>query len=116
MKSKSEYGDFLTQLIKKRKMSQSSFYSQLGIKKPYFYDIVAGRVNPPPYDVQLRIIQILDLKENDIYRLFDLAANERNEIPFDIVIYLRNRKLIDKIRQSNEYKEKVGGILKCQKN
>mgnify|MGYP001856960036 CR=1 FL=1 len=116
MKSKSEYGEFLTQLIKEKNMSQSSFYSQLGIKKPYFYDIIAGRVNPPPYDIQLKIIQILNLKENDIYTLLDLAANKRNEIPYDIAMYLKNSHLIKKIRQSDEYKKKLGGIFKCQKN
>ena len=115
MKSKSEYGEFLTQLIKEKNMSQSSFYSQLGIKKPYFYDIIAGRVNPPPYDIQLKIIQILNLKENDIYTLLDLAANKRNEIPYDIAMYLKNSHLIKKIRQSDEYKKKLGGIFKCKK-
>lgn len=116
MENKNQYGKFLTQLIKDKNMSQRSFYNQLGIKKPYFYDIVAGRVNPPPSDVQLRIIKILNLNESDIHKLFDLAANQRNEIPYDIVIYLKNRKLIKQIRRSNEYKQILGGILKCQKN
>lgn len=116
MKSKSKYGEFLTQLIKESNMSQSFFYSKLGIKKPYFYDIIAGRVNPPPYAIQLKIVQILNLKENDIYTLFDLAADKRNEIPYDIAIYLKNGHLIKQIRQSDEYKKKLGGILKCQKN
>ena len=26
----------------------SKFYTALGIKKPYFYDILSGKVNPPP--------------------------------------------------------------------
>ncbi len=116
MENKSEYGKFLTQLIKENNMSQISFYSQLGIKKPYFYDIVSGRVNPPPYDIQLKIVQVLKLKESNIHKLFDLAANQRNEIPYDIAIYLKNKKLIKLIRQSDEYKQILGGILKCQKN
>lgn len=116
MKNRCEYGEFLTQLIKEKNMSQSFFYSQLGIKKPYFYDIISGRVNPPPSNIQLKIVQILNLKENDIHKLFDLAAYQRNEIPYDIAIYLKNKQLIKQIRESNEYKKKLGGILKCQKS
>ena len=29
-------------------LSNVKFYTALGIKKPYFYDILGGKVNPPP--------------------------------------------------------------------
>lgn len=46
-------------------MTQSDFYNKLGIKKPYFYDIIGGKINPPPPETQIRILVILKPKEND---------------------------------------------------
>ena len=46
-------------------MTQSDFYNKLGIKKPYFYDIIGGKINPSPPETQIRILGILKPKEND---------------------------------------------------
>lgn len=42
----SRFGTYLKELIKTAGMTQFQFYTELGIKKPYFYDIVSGRVKP----------------------------------------------------------------------
>jgi transcriptional regulator with XRE-family HTH domain len=81
----SNFGELLKQLIKKEGLSQQDFHTKVGIGKPYFYDIVSGKVAPPPPEVQYRMIGILTkatLDEKN--RFFDIAAKERNEIPADI--------------------------------
>lgn len=67
-------------------MSQESFYQAVGIKKPYFYDIIKN--TPPSFEIQKRMIQVLEDKTGiDLERrnrFFDLAAQGRGEIPADI--------------------------------
>lgn len=113
---KSEYGQFLTELIKSKKISQSQFYQDLKIAKPYFYDIIGGKVNPPPSETQIKISEYLQLKQDEMIKLFDIAAKERDELPLDVVLYLKSNGNIEKIRNRNDYFRTIGGKIKCQKN
>lgn len=111
--NKSEYGNLLTKLIKDCKMTQSKFYNKLGIKKPYFYDIVGGKINPPPPKMQMTILRILNPKEDERIALLDMAANDRNEIPADIILFLsKNKSSIQEIRDNPEYKKFLKEITK----
>lgn len=83
---KTDFGDYLVREIKAAGMSQESFYQAVGIKKPYFYDIIKN--TPPSFEIQKRMIQVLEDKTGiDLERrnrFFDLAAQVRGEIPADI--------------------------------
>lgn len=104
--NKSEYGAILTRIIKDKKITQQDFYSQLGIRKPYFYDIVSGKTNPPPAETQLKILRILNPKEEDKNKLLEVAAKERNEMPADILLYLKsNIDSIEEVRRTKNYKK-----------
>ena len=72
-KDKKAFGNFLREMIKQTGISQSAFYSAVEITKPYFYDILSGKVNPPPPDVQYKMLENLNL-----------AAEGRGEVPADI--------------------------------
>ena len=84
---KTEFGLFLVEQIRSAGMSQEEFYNAVGIKKPYFYDILTA--SPPPIDLQNRILAVLDEKTGvNLKRrntLYDLAAVGRKEIPADIL-------------------------------
>ncbi len=84
------FGEYLRELIKGAGMTQTEFYTAIGIKKPYFYDILSGRINPPPYELQFKAIQILNLDETSAKQFFDLAAKGRGEIPADIAKWISN--------------------------
>ncbi len=84
MSNTTSFGSYLKSLIKLSGMSQSEFYTKLGIKKPYFYDIISGRVNPPPLRQQLKIVDILAIDKETQCIFFDLAAKERGDLPADI--------------------------------
>ena len=104
--TKSKYGVILTRIIKEKKITQQDFYNQLGIRKSYFYDIISGKANPPPPQTQLKILEILSVEDKDKKTLLDIAANERNELPADILLYLENNiKQIEEIRCSKKYKK-----------
>ena len=83
-RSDCNFGEYLKELIKANGMTQTEFYTALGIKKPYFYDIVSGRVNPPPYPLQFKAMEILNADDQTKEVFFDMAAQGRQELPADI--------------------------------
>ncbi len=101
--NKNRFGDYLKELIKEAGLTQSEFYTALSIKKPYFYDIVSGRVNPPPHPLQFKSMEILkaDKKTKEIF--FDLAAKERGDIPADITkLIIDNPSMVITIRDGQK--------------
>ena len=64
IKDKAAFGNFLREVIKQSGISQATFYSAVGITKPYFYDILSGKIKPPPPDIQYKMLEKLDITEN----------------------------------------------------
>lgn len=92
-KDKTAFGNFLRKLIKNTGISQSEFYDSVGITKPYFYDILSGKTNPPPHDVQFRMLEKLNLNSAQRNEFLDLAAEGRGEIPADIAKQIMDHPL-----------------------
>lgn len=98
-KDKKEFGDFLREVIKQTGISQSSFYSTVGITKPYFYDILSGKANPPPPDIQYKMLECLKITERQRIDFLNMAAEGRGELPADITALIKEHpKELDKIR------------------
>lgn len=91
-REKTAFGEFLVKEIRNANMSQEEFYNAVGIKKPYFYDLLTA--SPPPVDLQNRMLSVLDAKTgadtNRRSSLYDLAAQGRGEIPADITDLIIN--------------------------
>lgn len=100
-----KFCNLLAQMIKEANLSNVKFYTTLGIKKPYFYDILSGKVNPPPPERQFAMLQLLKPKPEQIALFFDLAAQERNEVPADIAQTLKNKDLCRKMRKGIDYEK-----------
>lgn len=83
-KDKKAFGNFLREMIKQTGISQSEFFSAVEITKPYFYDILSGKVNPPPPDMQYKMLENLNLDEQQRNEFLNLAAEGRGEVPADI--------------------------------
>lgn len=100
VENEQSFGEYLRPLIKDSGITQHKFYTELGIRKPYFYDILAGRTNPPPYPLQLKAMEILQASNETRERFFDLAAKGRNELPADIARYIdENPDALKSIRE-----------------
>lgn len=96
---KKAFGKFLREMISQTKISQVAFYEAVGITKPYFYDILSGKVNPPPPDIQYRMLENLTVNEKQQKQLLNLAAEGRGEIPADIAkLITDNPRQLEKIR------------------
>ena len=109
--NKSEYGQILTRLIKEKNMTQEVFYKKLGITKPYLYEIISGKINPPPPDTQMKILKILNPIDKDKEIMMDIAAREKKELSADVLIYLEKNKRLKKIRDDSEYKNFLKEIV-----
>ena len=87
-KKKSAFGEYLAKLIKDAGMSQYEFYSEARITKPYFYDMLSGRTNPPPWEPLERMMDVLEKRlppdEKRRTEFINRAAISRGEIPCDI--------------------------------
>ena len=80
------FGECLRHLIKVSGMTQHTFYTELGIRKPYFYDILSGRTNPPPYPLQLRAMEILQvIPKNPLYQKRRKARQQRDFLHRNLV-------------------------------
>ena len=98
-KDKKAFGNFLRKMIKQAEISQATFYEAVEITKPYFYDILSGKVNPPPPDVQDRMIDKLNLDNQQRNEFLNLATEGRGEIPADIARLIADHpQELDKIR------------------
>lgn len=91
-RQKTAFGEYLVSEIKKAEISQEEFYTAVGIKKPYFYDLLTAA--PPPIALQDKMLAVLDVKtgmnDNRRRKLYDLAAMGRGEIPADIVVLINS--------------------------
>ena len=100
----SKFCKLLALMIKESNLSNVKFYTALGIKKPYFYDILSGKVNPPPPDRQFAMLKLLNPTEEQRALFFDLAAQERNEVPADIAETLKDKELRNELRRNINYR------------
>ena len=93
------FGEYLKHLIKTAGMTHVSFYTELDIGKPYFYDVLSGRLNAFPPHLQFKAMEILKADKQTRSRFFDMSADLRGEMPADIkVIIDKDPTLINEIR------------------
>ena len=102
-RNKTAFGEFLVGEIRQAGLSQEDFYTAVGIKKPYFYDLLTA--SPPPIEIQNRMLTVLESKtgtdDERRIRFYDLAAQGRDEIPADIAKMISSHPLeLDKIRST----------------
>lgn len=78
---------FCTYLNKKCKESNNSIRriaTLSNISHPYLLDLMNGNKVPPDINTQINIANALELKPREKIKFFNLAAEERKEIPADI--------------------------------
>lgn len=85
-KEKTEFGEYLVKAINDAGMSQADFIAEVGIARPYFYDILKN--SPPPRDTLEKMLGVLESRlppdETRRNTFMNIAAKCRDEIPADI--------------------------------
>lgn len=86
-RSRETFGDFISRKRKEKGMTLQLMSSQLGITVSYLSDIEHNR-RYPPEDRLPRIASVLNLKGEEITKMYDLAASSRDTTPADLSEYL----------------------------
>ena len=79
-----KFGRFIKKEISKNKLSQNKFAEKIGISSYYLGQLIKGEKRPPSRELQLKIVDTLNLKEEKRIEFFDLIAKEKSDIPSDI--------------------------------
>ncbi len=98
MKSKS-FSSFLASKRDSINLTNSKLASLANISAVYLGEIIKNKKNPPDKKIQYALAEALHLTEEEKIEFFNLAANERGEIPVDVYDYLlESEDLLDQIR------------------
>jgi len=100
-------GQFILSRRKTKKISSRQLAIKCDVSAAYMNDIEKDK-RVPTFDVLKRIGLTLDLNDENMYELLDLAAkNSNNKVPYDIIDYIMKndslRKCIRKKIKDNDY-------------
>ena len=83
-----KFGAFLRELREKKKLRQEDLAKSIDVSTVYICDIEKGRRNPPDIK-KLKIWEKqLELSDKETIRFYDMAGQDRKEIPPDIIEYI----------------------------
>lgn len=104
---KDSLGEFIIKRRKKKNISSRQLAISSKVSAAYMNDIEKGK-RIPTFEVLKKIGLSLELDDENMYKLLDLAAqNSNNRVPYDIVDYIMKndslRKCIRKKIKNNDY-------------
>lgn len=104
---KDSLGEFIIKRRKKKNISSRQLAISCKVSAAYMNDIEKGK-RIPTFEVLKKIGLSLELDDENMYKLLDLAAqNSNNRVPYDIVDYIMKndslRKCIRKKIKNNDY-------------
>lgn len=88
------FGEFITYKREENKITLRKMAELLGFSAPFWSDVEKSRRNPPEKDKLLLISNILQLNENEIGYMLDLAGKKRNSIASDLPDYIMERNYV----------------------
>ena len=94
------FGDTLDSFIKDAGLTKAELCREVRISRPYLYAVLSGESKPPTFEVQIRIADCLRLDWDSRAILFDEAAQERREIPADVMDYFQSRDHVSEFRRT----------------
>ena len=102
-----KFGDYIKTNRIKKKLSLAKTAKMLGISSSYLSSLESGIRHAPPFFVQQKMADILELNENERFQLYDLAAESKQPptLAEDLNEYIyKNPVIRDMLRYS----------MKCQ--
>ena len=100
----SKFKTFFNKEFKNKNITQNKFAQSLGISSFYLGQLLKGERGPPDRNLQIKISEKLNLKEQKKRQFFDLIARERKDIPTDI--YMKILANPDKWNEIRKFVEK----------
>lgn len=95
-----DFGSYLRQLREQRSLRQTDIAEILGVSAVYICDIEKGRRNPLDHNKIAILARRMEMSEDEVSQLFDLAGAARGSVAPDITDYLeKNPSAKDAIRR-----------------
>ncbi len=88
------FGEFIANKRKAKKITLRKMAETLDISPAYLSDIEKSRRNPPDINMLEKLSRILNLSEEDKYKMFDLAGKDRNEVSPDLPEYIMEKPVV----------------------
>lgn len=89
-----KFGEFVSNKRKAQKITLRKMAELLDISPTYLSDIEKSRRNPPDIDMLKKVSRILNLTEEEKYKMFDLAGEDRNEVSPDLPEYIMEKPVV----------------------
>jgi transcriptional regulator with XRE-family HTH domain len=86
-----KFGEFIAEKRKSREITLRGMAEQLDISPAYLSDIEKSRRNPPDLALLEKIAEVLNLSQEDKETMFELAGQDREEIPPDLPGYIMEK-------------------------
>ena len=88
------FGEFIKEKRVEKRLTVREFAGLLGVSAPYVTDVEKDRRNPFNNEALEKIIDILDLSEEEKIEMYDLAGSKRNEIAPDLPAYIMQNDFV----------------------
>ena len=95
MRTKTQsFGDFLQKKRKENELTLRALAEKLDWSAPYLTDIEKGRRNPPDIEKLNMLAGILNLSDDEIREMMELAGKKRETIAPDLPEYIKGRDYV----------------------
>ena len=84
------FGDYIKKKRQERNITLRAFADMVGIAPSYMSDIEKSKRNAPTQEILDKMIEVLNLNENEKNELLDVAATSKDAIAQDLTEYVRN--------------------------
>jgi transcriptional regulator with XRE-family HTH domain len=88
------FGDFLAATRRVREIPSLQMAEKLGLSPGYYCDIEKNRGKPPERSILQKMIDILNLSQDETNMFYDLAGKARSEAPPDLPGYINENQFV----------------------
>ncbi|MBR1736961.1 MAG: helix-turn-helix transcriptional regulator [Firmicutes bacterium] len=89
-----DFGDFLNKKRLEKKITLRKMGELLDVTAPFLTDIEKGRRNPLDMGRLSKLIDILQLTEEEVTLMYDLVGKKRNSVAPDLPEYIMERDYV----------------------
>lgn len=98
-----KFKDYVKEKRLERNITLRGLADALGIAPSYMSDIEKGKRNAPSKEILDKMVNVLFFNEDEKYKLYDLAAMDKNTIAQDIADYVNINEVVRiALRKANE--------------
>jgi len=94
MPNNDSFGVFLKEKRRMREITSTQMCEAVGISPGYFGDIESGRRVPPERDKLEKILELLNLSDEDKVLFYDLAGKAKSGVSPDLPDYIMENEVV----------------------